>query len=111
MARGRRILNSYSLERFQELCSRVGVDIQKQVETVVLAYGQDNGDGIWLGGFLLKIKPSSGYPRLAHIQQAQSKIVADRSTHILDFPDIPDNADKDPFVLNEYIEDHFSQDD
>lgn len=101
-----RLRNTYSVENFVNLAACFGINPRASIEQVLEAYGTFNEPvrGLWVGGFLVKMQKSSGYPELAHLYLDAKGNHLDTSTHVLDFPNLPENTDKDPFTLNEYID-------
>lgn len=102
MARAR-ILNSYDVVMFANLLSNCNYH-REDIETVLEAHGAYNSNGEWFGGFL--VKKADG--KLEYISYTHDRGSAlDKGNHILDFPGLPENADKDPFPLNEWLHEEY----
>lgn len=102
-----RVINSYSLPMFQDILSNRQVTISR-IEQVLAAYGEDDeNEERWFGGFLLKTTNEEPRNKLIHLYcKRDLGISSTTGQHLLDFPDIPANADFSPSALNEWLEDY-----
>lgn len=94
----RRVLNTYGVDECRMLLDNSGINTHS-IETFILAHGSLQR-GRWFGGVVFR---SSGKLHYLAYRPEGNGVDHWEGQHELDFPELPDTLDREPFILNEWL--------